>query len=952
MRTRNQCKQKNHSSDNSDAAKALNDESGTLAEISREAVGKLLRRANPRRSSGIRKLDSCSQQCESTGLIGSKRSEILDTGGRVTWNALDSEGCGRSAIGRSTLEKEVDEKSSQDTYLNSGEDINESDWEEGSIPTLDSVDNHQNAGIKEVTIELSGLLDSSQQKPIRRASAEDKELAELVHKVHLLCLLARGRLIDSACNDPLVQASLLSLLPADLLKISEIPRLTANAFTLLVRWFHDNFRVRSPSSVERPLHSSLAFALEAHEGTPEEVAALSVALFRALNLTTRFVSILDVAPLKPGADKSESAIQNANRASGGIFDNSTLMVARKNQVSSSPVKSSSCHVKGNVCEPSQNNACTNKDLKSTRKTAQSTDSPISDQLNDRMLDSLACKEQFAISEDCITDKPEGSKRKGDLEFKMQLEMALSATAVGINESNGGSNVKELFSESSSFSSPLKRVKRIKIEESPTPSQGISTAVGSRKIGAPLYWAEVFCTGENLTGKWVHIDAINAIIDGEEKVEAAAAACKTSLRYVVAFSGNGAKDVTRRYCMKWYRIASQRINSAWWDAVLAPLKELEAGAVGDHVTCPGKLGVEVLKENVKKVRAESSDRNAFVATRDSLEDMELETRALTEPLPTNQQAYKNHQLYAMERWLTKYQILHPKGPVLGFCSGHPVYPRTCVQTLKTKQRWLREGLQVKADEHPTKVLKCSSKLSKVQALEAVDYGDADPGGTIALYGRWQMEPLCLPCAVNGIVPKNEWGQVDVWSEKCLPPGTVHLRVPRVVPIAKKLEIDFAPAMVGFEFRNGRSIPVFDGIVVCAEFKDTILEVYADEEERRQAEEKRGIEAHAVSRWYQLLSSIVIRQRLNNSYGNGLLSDTSNGIKKVNNRSSWQVEGRGNDRQFLECQQGYVEDTNLDPPSMVFREDHEHVFIAEEGFDEENLVRTKRCGCGFSIQVEEL
>lgn len=121
--------------------------------------------------------------------IGSKRSEIQDTGGRVTWNALDSEGCGRSAIGRSTLEKEVDEKSSQDTYLNSGEDINESDWEEGSIPTLDSVDNHQNAGIKEVTIELSGLLDSSQQKPIRRASAEDKvNYVSLSNDVFIICL--------------------------------------------------------------------------------------------------------------------------------------------------------------------------------------------------------------------------------------------------------------------------------------------------------------------------------------------------------------------------------------------------------------------------------------------------------------------------------------------------------------------------------------------------------------------------------------------------------------------------------------------------------------------------------------------------------------------------------------------------------------------------------------------
>lgn len=32
-----------------------------------------------------------------------------------------------------------------------------------------------------------------------------QELAELVHKVHLLCMLARGRLVDRACDDPLIQ---------------------------------------------------------------------------------------------------------------------------------------------------------------------------------------------------------------------------------------------------------------------------------------------------------------------------------------------------------------------------------------------------------------------------------------------------------------------------------------------------------------------------------------------------------------------------------------------------------------------------------------------------------------------------------------------------------------------------------------------------------------------------
>ena len=64
---------------------------------------------------------------------------------------------------------------------------------------------------------------------------------------------------------------------------------------------------------------------------------------------------------------------------------------------------------------------------------------------------------------------------------------------------------------------------------------------------------------------------------------------------------------------------------------------------------------------------------------------------------------------------------------------------------------------------------------------------------------------------------------MWSEKCLPPGTVHLRLPRLFQVAKRLGIDYAPAMVGFDYRSGRCLPVFDGIVVCTEFKDAILEV---------------------------------------------------------------------------------------------------------------------------------
>ncbi|KAL8547274.1 hypothetical protein ACS0TY_006844 [Phlomoides rotata] len=240
---------------------------------------------------------------------------------------------------------------------------------------------------------------------------------------------------------------------------------------------------------------------------------------------------------------------------------------------------------------------------------------------------------------------------------------------------------------------------------------------------------------------------------------------------------------------------------------------------------------------------------------------------------NIHAYRNHPLYTIERWVKKYEILYPKGHALGFCGGNPVYPRTCVQALHTKFRWLREGLQVKVDGVPVKVLNRSQKCNKDNdALDHDEHADGDHQDRTALYGKWQTEPLCLPQAVNGIVPKNERGQVDVWSEKCLPPGTVHLPFPRVAHVARRMEIDFAPAMVGFEFRNGRSLPVFEDIVVCSEFKNGILEVsaqyllydlikvaldhqfqaYLEEEERREAEEKRkNVNIENENPWTKIL-----------------------------------------------------------------------------------------------------
>ena len=78
------------------------------------------------------------------------------------------------------------------------------------------------------------------------------------------------------------------------------------------------------------------------------------------------------------------------------------------------------------------------------------------------------------------------------------------------------------------------------------------------------------------------------------------------------------------------------------------------------------------------------------------------------------------------------------------------------------------------------------------------GEGDGSRTIELFGEWQTEAYTPPAAANGIVPKNERGNVEAPPfAKCLPAGTTHIDEPRVFAACRRLGVDFAPALVGFE-----------------------------------------------------------------------------------------------------------------------------------------------------------
>lgn len=110
---------------------------------------------------------------------------------------------------------------------------------------------------------------------------------------------------------------------------------------------------------------------------------------------------------------------------------------------------------------------------------------------------------------------------------------------------------------------------------------------------------------------------------------------------------------------------------------------------------------------------------------------------------------------------------------------------------------------------------------------------EEGKKVHLYGPWQTRPWVPPAAQNGIVPRNERGNVEAPPfSTVLPEGTVHIDLPRAAAAAAQLEVDAAPALVGFEAgRQGGMVPKIRGVVVCTECADAVRQAALAAEEAR-------------------------------------------------------------------------------------------------------------------------
>ncbi|KAL0273232.1 UNVERIFIED_CONTAM: hypothetical protein PYX00_005958 [Menopon gallinae] len=342
---------------------------------------------------------------------------------------------------------------------------------------------------------------------------------------------------------------------------------------------------------------------------------------------------------------------------------------------------------------------------------------------------------------------------------------------------------------------------------------------NKKKGVDV-WTEVFLEAEE---KWISVDAIRQKVHCVNELHSRAT---QPVVYVVACNNDSTlKDVTKRYVPNWHSdTRKRRVDEAWWNETMWPYQ---------------------------------GPRTA----QDREEDEDINRQLQDKPLPTVIAEYKDHPLYALKRHLLKFEgIYPPDAPALGFIRGEPVYARECVHTLRSREVWFKEARVVRLREEPYKIVKARPKFDKMS-------GDVKKDLPLELFGFWQTEEYIPPIATDGKVPRNEYGNVDLFKPCMLPKGTVYLQIPGLNKIAKKLGIDCAPAVTGFEFHMRASHPVVDGFVVCEEFKDVLLDAWNKEidESNRKSEEKRL--KRIYDNWKRLIRGLRIRERLKVKYSFG-------------------------------------------------------------------------------------
>jgi xeroderma pigmentosum group C-complementing protein len=192
---------------------------------------------------------------------------------------------------------------------------------------------------------------------------------------------------------------------------------------------------------------------------------------------------------------------------------------------------------------------------------------------------------------------------------------------------------------------------------------------------------------------------------------------------------------------------------------------------------------------------------------------------------------------------------------------------------------------------------------------------------------------------------------------LPVGTVHLKQTGLVRLCKKLGFDFAYAMIGWEAHGGRSCPqlgiifcssfcssflsfffliyhslsssISEGIIVCEENVDVLMDAYKEDQIKREQEATKRKSERAIKNWRRLLKAMRVRKYMTEKYGKtgGTTTSSSSSSSTTTTTTTTRTSGKSSSGE------------------------HQHVF-KETMIDEERDLYRKECECGVAFEFEKI
>ncbi|KAI1811918.1 Rad4-domain-containing protein [Poronia punctata] len=374
------------------------------------------------------------------------------------------------------------------------------------------------------------------------------------------------------------------------------------------------------------------------------------------------------------------------------------------------------------------------------------------------------------------------------------------------------------------------------EISPGPSRQVVTPKKIHESPFPVYWVEVLDEGHQ---KWQPTDPL--VLKSfwkPQKFEPPASDKENCMAYVVGFEEDGtAKDVTRRYA-KAYNAKTRRLR------------------VEGVLNNGGRWWRKALRAYSRRVTSDL----------DQIEASELAAAEAREPMPRNIADFKDHPIYALERHLRRNEVFVPNARPSGTVAAgskaplEKVYRRSDVRVARSQEKWYRLGREVRPNEIPVKF---AVKLPKSHEFgsgeDARELQEGEANGT-PLYTLDQTDLYRAPPVQNGKVPKNRYGNLDLYVPTMVPEGGVHIDDDLGARAAFTLGIDYAPALTGFQFRGRKGTAVIRGVVVPLEYEEAVRAVIDGiKNQEAELEDERRMR-QVLKTWRGFLMNLRIRQRI--------------------------------------------------------------------------------------------